>query len=281
VLCCSRRPATLNNSGSNLTVRQRFLLAASAVCAVCAHPASAQNVHDLSAYLATVLTTTGASPVVDAPMLGDSVNVFGVQALYTHLTFGDFGDLGPVGSVRADAFGGAVEASFLGGRLGIGANAAYIVPDCPIGFECRGNASAGGSAIVRLANAAVGDSAGRVTLSVRTAGSWSFDAGSDRYASATVGAPIAFSAREGHYRILAFGAPGIAWGSLKTKTFVNPQTGELGPFDHSGARGMLSGGIGFLPDRAGVGVQIGFQKIFVSQAGAQYGAALTWSGLFQ
>jgi len=260
-------------------VRHRFLLAASAVYALCAQPAGAQNVHDLSAYLATALTSTGASPVIDAPMLGDSVNVFGVQALYTHLTFGDFGDLGPVGSVRADAFGGAASASFLGGRLGIGANAAYIVPDCPIGFECRGNASAGGSAIVRLVNAAVGDSAGRVTLSLRTAGSWSFNAGSDRYASATVGTPIAFSAREGSYRILAFGAPGIAWGSLKSKTFVNPQTGELGPFDHSGARGMLSGGVGFLPDRSGVGLQLGFQKIFVTGAGTQYGAALTWNGL--
>lgn len=260
---------------------RRFLLAASAAFALSSHRVSAQNVHDLSAYLGTVLTSAGASPIVDAPMLGDSVNVFGVEALYTHLTFGDFGSLGPIGSLRADAFGGAASTSLFGGRLGVSASAAYIVPDCPIGLECRGNGSAGGSAIIRLANAAVGDSAGRVTLSLRGAGAWSFDAGSDRYASATASTPIAFSAREGSYRIVAFAAPGFAWGSLKSRTFVNPETGELGPFDHSGARAMLSGGLGFVPDRAGIGVHVGFQKIFVTGAGAQYGGGLTWSGLFQ
>lgn len=261
----------------------RILAALCAALTCGARQAPGQTVHDVSAYFGSALTTTGATtPIVDLPMLGDSVNVFGVQALYTHLSFGDFGTLGPIGSVRADAFGGAAYTSVLAGRIGISANAAYIVPDCPIGLNCRGNASIGASAIVRVANAAVGDSAGHITLSFRGAGAWSFDAGSDRYASAMATTPIAFSAREGSYRIVLFGAPGVAWGSVKTRTFVSTDTGTvLEHFDHTGARGMISGGLGFVPERAGIGVDIGFQKIFVDHAGSQYGAALTWSGLFR
>jgi len=260
-------------------VRQRLLvfLTLAAVCA--SHTAPAQTAHDVSAYLATARSVTGSeATVVDAPMLGDTVNVFGIQALYTHVTFGDFGET-PFGAERADLFGGALFGSLLGGRLGLTGSAGYLVPDCPIGIVCRGNGSAGASATMRLANAAMGDSAGRVTLSLRAAGAWSFDAGSDRYTSATVGAPIAFSAGEGNYRIAMFVSPGLAWGSLKTRLLVLEDEGSFfQPFNHSGTRGMLSGGLGFMPDRGGIGLHLGFEKVFMTRGGAQYGAAITWSG---
>lgn len=238
-----------------------------------------QTAHDVAAYLGTVRTTTGATtPVIESPMLGDSLKTFGLQALYTHVTFGDFGDT-PFGAERADVFGGGAYASVFAGRLGLTASAAYLTPDCPIGLVCRGNGTAGASATMRLANGAAGDPGGRVTLSLRAAGGWSFDAGSDRYASATVGTPLAFSAAEGRYRIAAFLAPGFAWGSVKTRELVLSDEGDFfQPFNHSGARGMLSGGVGLVPDAGGVGVHIGFEKVFMTRGGAQVGAALSWSG---
>lgn len=257
----------------------RAALLALASLAAFAAASSSQTAHDVAAYLATVRTTTGgATPVVESPMLGDSINTFGLQALYTHVTFGDFGET-PFGAERADVFGGAAFASIFGGRLGLTGSAAYLAPDCPIGLVCRGNGTAGASATMRLANAAVGDPGGRVTLSLRAAGGWSFDAGSDRYTSATAGLPIAFSAAEGRYRVAAFLSPGFAWGSVKTRELVLDDEGDFfQPFDHSGARGMLSGGVGFVPDAGGVGFHIGFQRIFMTRGGAQFGAALSWSG---
>ena len=260
-------------------MRARAALLALAGLAAIATAARSQTAHDVAAYLGTVRTTTGATtPVIESPMLGDSINTFGLQTLYTHVTFGDFGET-PFGAERADVFGGGLFASIFGGRLGVTASAAYLAPDCPIGLVCRGNGTGGGSVTMRLANAAVGDPGGRVTSSLRAAGGWSFDAGSDRYASATVGAPIAFSAQEGRYRIAAFLSPGMAWGSVKTTELVISDFGDfMQPFDHSGARGMLSGGVGFVPDGAGVGVHIGFEKVFMTRGGAQFGAALSWSG---
>jgi len=47
------------------------------------------------------------------------------------------------------------------------------------------------------------------------------------------------------------------------------------PIDEHGVRGGLSGGLAFVPVRAGVGVHLGFQRIFVDHAGAQFSAALS------
>lgn len=202
-----------------------------------------------------------------------------LHAFYTHLDFGGYGAASGTGidPVHGNAFGGSVSGSLFKGRLGLSAMGGYLVPSCPSGVACSGFASVGGTAIYRLLRAPImGDSGGRVTLSLRGSGARAFAPDSDKYVSATVGLPIAFSAPEGKsYRIVGFVAPGIAWASLETH--VLNDVGEIAPFDHDGARGMLSGGIGLMPRGSGVGVSIGFQRIFVDQAGTQFGATLTWN----
>lgn len=255
---------------------RRMLCVALLVVAI---PARAQTVHDLAAYFGTAYTTGIEAPHVEQPMLGDQWNVWGVHAFYTHLSFGDFGGASGTGvpSATGNAYGGSVSASFLEGTLGVTAMGGYLVRSCPADVACAGFTVVGGNALYRLLRAPIaGDSDSRVTVSLRAAGGWAFAPDSDRYYSFNVGIPIALSAPEGsNYRIVGFLTPGLTGASLKTVTF--DAGGSPTPFHHDGTRGMLSGGVGFVPTRAGVGLDLGFQKIFVDHSGTQFSASLTWN----
>lgn len=263
----------------NRSHRMRRTLSVLAALSLATIPARAQTVHDVAAYFGTAYTTGIEIPRVEQPMLGDNNSVWGMHAFYTHESYGDFGTLQGLaaGNVSGNAFGASASASFLDGRLGLSAMGGYLVPSCPSGVTCNGFASAGGSAIFRLLRAPIStDSGGRVTLSLRASAAWAFAPDSDRYVSATVGTPIAFSAPEGrNYRVVGFVTPGLAWATVKT--LVPNFADSLVVFHHDGVRGMISGGVGFMPTGSGVGVSVGVQKIFVSHCGAQFGATLTWN----
>lgn len=243
-------------------------------------PARAQNEKDFSAYFGSVFTTTGAAAIIaEPPMLGDSVGSWGLVPSYTHESFGDFGTTGAFNDVSANVFGGTIYASFLRGRLGLTATGGYINPSCPDGFDCKGFATIGGSVLYRLLRAEVRtDSGGRFTLSLRAAGGYAFAPDSDRYVSASVGVPLAISGRttEAGYRVMGFLTPGLTWGSLKT-VLLESEGNVIVPIDEHGVRGVLSGGLALMPVGAGVGVHLGFQRIFVDHAGAQFSAALSWN----
>jgi hypothetical protein len=243
-----------------------------------AAPLRAQNVHDVAAYFGTIFSTPGAAATIaEQPILGDNIDTWGITPFYTHESFGDFGAVTPFGGVSANVFGGSLYASLFSGRLGLVATGAYIDPRCPEGFDCKGFATAGGTALLRMLRAPIGtDPGSNVTLSLRAAGGWAFAPDSDRYVSASVGLPIALSAVEGSYRIVAFVTPGLTWGTLRTLV-PNASLDSLVRFHHDGVRGMLSGGIAFVPSREGVGVHLGFQRIFVDHAGTQFSAALSWN----
>ena len=253
--------------------------AALSILLLVSNRASGQTVHDLASYFGTAYTTGIEIPRVEQPMLGDKLDTWGLHAFYTHESYGDFGTLAgaAAGNVSGNAFGASASASFLDGRFGVSAMGGYLVPSCPTGVTCSGFASAGGSAIFRLVRAPLeGDSGSRITLSLRGSGAWAFAPDSDKYVSATVGLPIAFSAPEGRtHRVVGFVTPGLAWASVKTLT---PNANDsLVVFHHDGVRGMVSGGLGFMPTGSGVGISVGVQKIFVSHGGAQFGATLTWN----
>jgi hypothetical protein len=243
-----------------------------------AAPVRAQNVHDVAAYFGSVLSTPGAAATVaEQPILGDNIDTWGLSPFYTHESLGGFGTLSPFGTVSTNVFGGSLFASILGGRLGLVATGAYINPNCPDGFACKGFATVGGTALLRLLRAPMEtDPGARVTLSLRAAGGWAFAPDSDRYASASVGVPIALSASEGAYRVVAFVSPSLVWGTFKTLV-PSADLNSLVLFDHEGVRGMLSGGLAFVPSRSGVGVHLGFQRMFVDHAGTQYSVALSWN----
>jgi hypothetical protein len=239
--------------------------------------AHAQSVHDAAAYLGTAFTTGIDAPRVEQPMLGDTTNVWGVHAFYTHIGFGLFQPFNTIGPVKANAFGGAVSTSLLSGRLGLAVMGGYLSPSCSAGETCNGFADIGGDALFRILRAPIEtDSAARITVSLRGATGWAFAPDSDKYVSATVGLPIAFSAPEGRgHRIVGFVTPGLAWGTVKT--LVPNFADSLVVFHHDGVSGMLSGGVAYLPTASGVGLSLGFQKLFVSNAGTQFSAALTWN----
>jgi hypothetical protein len=242
-------------------------------------PARAQNVHDFSAYFGSIFTTTGAAAVMaEQPMLGDSTNIWGLAPLYTHESFGDFGGGGAFGDVSANVYGGSIYASFLRGRLGLTATGGYIDPKCLDGVDCTGFATIGGSLLYRLLRTSVVSDyeGGRFTMSLRVAGGYAFAPDSDRYVSASAGIPLAFSAPEGTCRIVGFLTPGFTWGSLKT-VLLESGGNVIAPIDEHGVRGVLSGGVAFVPSAAGVGLHLGFQRIFVDHAGTQYSAALSWN----
>lgn len=243
-----------------------------------AAPLRAQNVHDVAAYFGTAFSTPGAAATIaEQPISGDNINTWGIAPFYTHESLGDFGAVTPFGDVSVNVFGGSLYASVLGGRLGLVATGAYLNPRCPDGFDCKGFATAGGTALLRLLRAPIGtDSGANVTLSLRASGGWAFAPDSDRYASATVGVPIALSAAEGNYRVIAFVTPGLTWGTLKTLV-PNANLDSLVLFHHDGVRGMISGGVAVVPSRSGVGVHLGFQRIFVDHAGTQFSVALSWN----
>jgi hypothetical protein len=243
-----------------------------------AAPLPAQNVHDVAAYFGTAFSTPGAAATIaEQPILGDNIDTWGIAPFYTHESLGDFGAVTPSGDVSVNVLGGSLYASLFSGRLGLVATGAYINPSCPDGFDCKGFATAGGAALYRLLRAPIGsDSGANVTLSLRASGGWAFAPDSDRYASASVGVPIALSAAEGSYRVVAFVTPGLTWATLKTLV-PNANLDSLVLFHHDGVRGMLSGGVAFVPSRAGVGVHLGFQRIFVDHAGTQFSVALSWN----
>jgi hypothetical protein len=244
-----------------------------------ASSARAQNVKDFAAYFGSIFTTTGAAATMaEQPMLGDSTNIWGLAPNYTHESLGDFGTAGAFGDVSANVYGGSLYASFLHGRLGLMATGGYINPSCRDGFDCKGFATVGGSVLYRLLrNSVTSDyGGGRFTMSLRAAGGYAFAPDSDRYVSASVGVPLALSAPEGSYRIVGFLTPGFTWGSLKT-VLLESGGSVIVPIDEHGVRGVLSGGVGFVPSGAGVGLHLGFQRIFVDHAGTQFSAALSWN----
>jgi hypothetical protein len=247
-------------------------------------PLRAQNVHDVAAYFGTALTS-GIEPArVEQPMLGDNVNVWALHPFYSHQSASYWGSSDPFGPFGVNAFGVSVSTSILAGRLGVEAMGGYL---SFFSCACTNGFSGGGSALLRIWRAPFPFISGsRVTVSLRSAVAGSgTDANYAKYVSATVGLPIAISKQVGAYRVVGFLTPGIAWASVKAPGFIVPpskpdtipQIIGGGSFQHDGGSGMLSGGLGLAPSTRGVGISLGFQRIFVRRARSQLGAAISWN----
>jgi hypothetical protein len=259
----------------------RIRSAAALLLVTVAGPVQAQDAHGVAAYFGTAFTTGGEAPHVEQPVLGDNVDTWGLHAFYSHQSASYWGAPDPFGAFHVNAFGGSVSASFLAGRLGLEGTGGRYTFSCAPGIDCKDGVMGGGSALFRLLRAPLSfDSGSRVTMSLRGAAAWSGTGGSDyKYVSATAGIPIALSAAEGTYRVVGFLTPGITWASVKAPVRVLTQFGSIntGSFEHDGTRGMLSGGIGVVPSVNGIGLSLGFQRIFVRQARTQFGVTLTWN----
>jgi hypothetical protein len=257
---------------------------AAALLAILAAPLGAQNVHDVAAYFGTALTSGIEPPGVEQPMLGDNVNVWTLNPFYSHQSASYWGSSDPFGAFGVNAFGGSVSTSILAGRVGIEAMGGYLSFSC--GSRCTGGFTGGGSALLRVLHAPLPFISGsRVTVSLRSAAAGSATDGNYvKYVSATAGLPIAISAPASTYRIVGFLTPGITWASVKAPGFIMPpsrpdtisQIIGGGSYQHDGGSGMLSGGLGLAPSTSGLGMSLGFQRIFVRRARTQFGATLTY-----
>ena len=256
---------------------------AAVLVSISAAPLGAQNVHDVAAYFGTAFSTAIESPRVEQPMLGDSVNVWGLHPFYTRQSANYWGVPDPFGAFGVSGFGGSISSSFFTGRLGLEAMGGYYAFSCDPGVSCKGGFAGGGSALYRLLRAPmVFRSGSRLTVSLRSGAAWSGAGRADyKYASVTAGLPIALSAPAGAYRVVGFLTPGITWASLKALRLVYTQFGTLniGSFEHDGTAGLLSGGLGLIPSANGIGVSLGFQRVFVRRARTEFGATLTWNRL--
>jgi hypothetical protein len=67
-------------------------------------------------------------------------------------------------------------------------------------------------------------------------------------------------------QVVSFLAPGFGYGRLAE-----------GDENESGTRAALGGGVGLLNIGGGLGVNLGFRKIFLEEAPTQWGLGLSWS----
>jgi hypothetical protein len=92
----------------------------------------------------------------------------------------------------------------------------------------------------------------------------------------SAGLPVALAFRNGDVRIVPFVTPGIGYGRLGHVVFEDEEFYT----SHGAIMPMLGGGLGLEFGKSGVGVNLGFQKVFKSNGGTtQLGLGMTWQGL--
>jgi hypothetical protein len=208
--------------------------------------AVAQGEKDFAAYAGIVTSSLGAF-APSAPVVTSEVGPQSFAMRYGRLELED----SPLSSYGA-------RAEFAAGRGRLGLNAG--VGTCS---GCEEVYHVGADWHVPLVD-------GALRFGLRPAASMSFFTGDDADEggwSVALGAPIGIPLRgEGSPRVLPYLEPAFAFAGIR---------GEEG---ESGTRPMLGGGL-LVASRSGrVGVQLGFQKVFIDDGDLTWGLALTFGG---
>ena len=247
--------------------RARSVVAAwlgiAAVFSAVARPTRAQSEGDFAAFAALILTPIGAlPPVVRAPMMQGGPLGSGLHVRYGHYEFD-----GSEPAIHNIGVGGDFEAGT--GRTGV-----------TVGFQtcdgCDGTLMLGFDYTAPLLQRVIGATAtpsNTSTLGVavspslgvaRTLGS---DANTTLF-SVSVGLPVSLAARLAeHAQLVPFITPGFGFGMASG----NGQT-------DSGVRFVLGGGVGVANVGPGVGLTLGFQRVFIEGGPTQWGLGFTWHG---
>lgn len=282
-------------------MRRPFVVVAAA-CGIPFVTASAQSERSVAGFLGTVVTTPGAfAPMLAPPMLPGGHDGFGAEALY-----GRF-DLVPDLDVRLNAYGAAVRATGLGGRVSVAGLAGYVQPDCPAGIDigdgevaeldCDGATMLGASATSRVLTLALlqdedgssaqgDDGPGTVTVGLAGEGGYSFATRNrvldytNRYWSVNVGVPIAIAAPVGAAQIVPFVTPALTYGHVSEAVGAsfNGQVVEREVLSRGGARFLLSGGLALTHPRSRFALQLGARRVFIRDAETAIGLGIGFNG---
>ena len=239
----------------------KFYTLAGAAMVAFASTASAQSEKDVAAYLALMSTPHGSMPSVASPLMaGEARTGAALDVRYGRYSF-DGSD------VTTSTFGiGGNFAAGERGRLGImlGRSAA----DCA---NCEATMMAGVDYSRSLFSRPVGAS---TTSSLNVGINPEFGYGKIDEGDADVNAmsfalnvPVSYAyGLKSGMQIVTHVAPGLGYGRLSAEDE-----------SLSGTRTSLGGGIGLLNIGKGLGVNLGFRKVFLEEAPTQWGLGMSWN----
>ena len=232
---------------------KKFITAVAAASLVgVAMPAQAQETNDAVAFFALISTPYGALPAVasGAANAGPSLDV----------RYGRYSFEGSDYSINNIGVGGNFAAA--GGRMG-------IMLGMVNGEEGDGAKMAGIDYSRSILSRPVGASTSNsISLALHPAiGYGKFDDVELSSMSAALDLPVQVSMGTSNgMQFAAHIAPGFGYGRLSGE-------GE----SESGTRAVLGGGVGLLNIGGGLGVNLGFRKIFLDEAPTQWGLGMSWS----
>ncbi len=232
---------------------KKFMTAvAAAALVVSASSASAQDAGDAAAFVALVGTPYGALPAVAA----QSNAGFALDVRYGRYSF--------------DALNVDVNTIGLGGNFNVGSGRMGVMLGRSTVKDVDGSTNMLGIDYNRsLMSAPVGASTSSTfSLGLHPAFGYGNDSESDlNTMSFAVDMPLAFNVgMKNGMQVVSFVAPGFGYGRMSD-----------GTLSESGTRAALGGGIGLQNIGGGLGVNLGFRKIFLDEAPTQWGLGMSWS----
>jgi hypothetical protein len=239
-----------------------------------------------SAYVALYYT-----PVAGLPPLAPSFDTSSHNSGSRVVLQGRYGQMNRGGELWLKTMGVGVEIPM--GHWNLAGTMAYLAANCTPDWrdvhDCTGDIMLGATARRTFLNRPLGDSPAPVKgkRPARPPNDESFLVGfegavgfsprqSEQALALSAGVPVALAFRNGDVRILPFITPGLGYGRLGHVIFED----EDAYTSHGSILPMLGGGLGLEFGKSGVGVNLGFQKVFKSYGGTtQLGLGMTWQGL--
>jgi len=221
-----------------------------------ARPAAAQDFGDIAAYVALVTTPVGAlPPLPPTPPIAD-----GVAPPHFDLRYGRW---------KFDGDDAAQHTIGAGVRFGAGGGQGSLTASYMTCDGCDGAIGLGLEMTAALVQPTGGQSSA-FSVGVRPAVGVARNLGDvdGTSYSASLGLPVGLHVRTaGGAEVVPFLMPGFGFGGLSGE-------GE----SESGTRFMLGGGLGVANLSGGLGLHVGFQKIFLEDAPTQFGLGLSFGG---
>ena len=252
--------------------RSLFALSTLSALAAVAAPLAAQEVTDgpsagdVAAYGALIATPVGAT----VPRLASAM-MFGKPSFGVHADYGQMSE----GDLHSRNFVGGVDVPVAGTELSL--TAGWNTPGCPSDADCKGSWLAGARWSARVLGTgsaspmrfALGLDANLGYAKPKVAGDESTD-----YAawSASVGVPVAVTAKMGNMHIAPYVTPGFGWGRVSASYDGGDSQSE------SGTRFLMGGGVQ-LAFPMGLDVNAGMQKVFIDGGRTVWGGGLSWHGI--
>jgi hypothetical protein len=218
--------------------------------------AAAQSDKAVVAYLTLIETPPGAlAPTLSAPMLGRTMTATDFAIRY-----------GYVALEGASLHTGALTLGIPAGpKATIGLTAGYQGVRCD-GGGCDGHFVAGAKVEGRLSSSVLGSGAEAPHLNVGINGEFGFGKPTGgTFLSLAAGLPVTMVSGSPTLRIAPYLIPALGFGRASG-----------GGDSENGTRFLLGGGLMFHNEQNGVGVNLGFQKIFIDQGDTVLGISLSF-----